>query len=549
MMRIVQPDGMMIDETGFSPTEVPGGRTCGCKHCRRQFKEQYGFEIPSDTSDESVWKNWDNEQWRAWQKFRVESVGRWAGKRRAAVDEVLGKTLFTACSSCPLQAFVPQLAGGDGEAFMQHGTIFFYESQPATPWSWRKVVAEGKYVDAFGPVILFVNTASISQAYWTHILGMAHGWCNHQWPEFNQWRVLPVVWQQKWQNIWLGNESIANVAVVYSAPTRTLSGKYVEPENDMTEYIGFAQALTEMHIPFDVVTALQLTPEKLSQYDLVILDYDGRRGDNFALADVFGVELVDSQRSIKLGDLTDLSAQSYSLAKDGLSIKTTDAKAMIKRRKDDKPVVTFNEYGKGKCAYAAFQLGTGWYMPQVGVGWYGEAGYWSDNREKDSKRIIEELIADFLTPPIETENVPEEVIVNTVRHNTRGYSGTIIHLVNALGTKFDEYALVPPETDFEFVNFPPLAEYLPDGERMKFTLTAKDVRDAYFISPDFKGAVKLDVAKVDEKSVRVELANLYRYGIIYLVQSDKDLVKQTTDKFLKEIPSAADFEIAYTAER
>ncbi len=583
MMRIVKPDGMMIDETGFSPTEVPGGRTCGCQHCRSQFTEQYGFEIPSDTSDVNVWKNWDNEQWRAWQKFRTESVGRWAGKRKAAIDEVIGETLFTACSSCPLQAFTAQLAGGDGETFMQHGTIFFYESQPATPWSWRKVVAEGKYIDALGPVILFVNTASVSQAYWTHILGMAHGWCNHQWPEFNQWRVLPVVWQEKWQNIWLGNESIANVAVIYSSPTRTLSGKYVEPENDMTEYLGWAQALTEMHIPFDVVTALQLTPEKLSRYDLVILpdtfclsqsqndvlrnfvknggnmiatdessvyDYEGRRGDNFALADVFGVELTGNQRAAKLGDLTGPAGERYPFAAGGYCIvEAADAQTMFKRASDDKPIVTVNEYGKGKCAYAALQLGTGWYMPQVGVGWYGEAGYWSDNREKSSKRIIEKLVGDLLTAPVKTENVPDEVIVNVVRHNTRGYSGTIIHLVNALGTKFEEYALVPPETDFEFVDYPPLGDYLPEGEKMKFNLKAHNVRAAYFISPDFKGAVRLNVRKIDKMNVEVELANLYRYGIIYLVQSDKDLIKETSNKILTEIPAAENFEIAYTSER
>ena len=64
-------DGIMTDDVQY----FGSGHACSCVHCRRLFREQTGYEIPSPGEGwESFWGDYDNPVYVAWEKFRRDSA-------------------------------------------------------------------------------------------------------------------------------------------------------------------------------------------------------------------------------------------------------------------------------------------------------------------------------------------------------------------------------------------------------------------------------------------------------------------------------------------
>ena len=123
-----------------------------------------------------------------------------------------------------------------------------------------------------------------------------------------------------------GDASAADVAVVYSQNT-LFNYDRQEPERYVDSIRGVEQALAEHHIPFDVISDRLLIPERLAKYRTIVLpstacmteeaaeslkkyvenggsvvatfetslyDPDGRKRDDFLLADLLGVSHADT---------------------------------------------------------------------------------------------------------------------------------------------------------------------------------------------------------------------------------------------------------------
>lgn len=68
-------DGVFLD----GPVMFPGG--CYCEHCRKKFKDQYGAELPS-------WGDWSNPLWKDFVDFREESMADFLRDAQKACLEV-----------------------------------------------------------------------------------------------------------------------------------------------------------------------------------------------------------------------------------------------------------------------------------------------------------------------------------------------------------------------------------------------------------------------------------------------------------------------------
>jgi len=112
------------------------------------------------------------------------------------------------------------------------------------------------------------------------------------------------------QEYYIQDRSAANVAILYSQDTLFYYGR----DNAKASYVeairGFEQALTDHHIPFDIISDRMLQSNKLAAYQTVILpstamyvegggnliatfetslfDTNGNKRDDFMLADLFG---------------------------------------------------------------------------------------------------------------------------------------------------------------------------------------------------------------------------------------------------------------------
>ncbi len=570
VMKETHADGMMIDEVAIIP---PTGTLCGCKYCRKLFKEQYGYEIP-DPKDKSVWKNWDSPRWRAWQEFRIQSVGEFRKKLKQVIDKHGPNMLFTGCYYNPLLAVNAYRSGGDPENYWQTVNIAFYECEPLSMWSWRNAVAEGKYLLAFGPTLFHSYSKSLSQQFFAWAFTLSNGFRTFLWPSVTGCKTIPLLWEKKWEDLFLGQKNFCNVAVVFSSPTRNLIGKYVW---SMGEYVGWTEALTEEHVPFDVVIASQLTAEKLRKYQRVILpdtaclsnnemdvlkdyvnaggtliatdesslyDETGAKRNDFGLKDVFGVSFRENISNGKIAFTSGKFSTKDTINYKGVlrKIQAIDNVSVIaKLEESDSPAIVMNEYGSGKSIYLNFRPGTKYFMPKVGNGWIGAGGYWFDNRNPDYKELMLRLVKNKITLPITTKNIPQEIIVNPFIHDYNGYKGISIHLLNCLGTRFEHYALVPSDPAYEFLDYPSPKQFIGENATMTIRLKAETVKQAYLISPDFFEVVKLKFSTSGNGFYDIEIPDLGRYEIIYLVTGKKDIVKDLGSVLVDKFPKVQPF--------
>jgi hypothetical protein len=581
VLKAVPLDGLMVDEVCIMP---PTGNFCGCIHCQDLFKKEYGYDIPSP-SEAGVWKNWSDPRWRAWQAFRIKSVGRFQGWLRKHLDAYGSGKLYTNCYCNPLIAHNTMLIGVCFETLRKEMNIGFYECEPLTVYSWRHAMAEGRYARGFGPTFFLSYSKSVSQQFFSWAFSLCNGFKTFLWPEFNQNRILPLNWEKKWEDILLGQDDLCDVAILFSSPTATLLGKY---SDCMTEYTGWAEALIEEHIPFRTVIASRMNSGMLRKYSLVILpdvaclsesemqilrnyvneggtlivtdesslyDGTGAKRSNFGLSDVFGVTYQGSMPSgtfvAKKNSLPEANKLFYKNSLQKIKLKPNEKTSVFARVKENQmPAIVQNQYGRGRAIYLAFRPGLNYFMPKVGRGWIGEGGYWRDNREPAYKNLMIQLVRqNLLQPSFYVENIPQEIIVNPYQHNYAGYEGISIHLMNCLGARFDRSAQVPNDPTYEFLNYPSPKTVLSQNQTMKVMFkTATAPRRAYMISPDFTSAVALNVTVREDKYSEIVIPDLGRYAIIYVVLSEKDPIRDTDIDIVDKIPPVEPFKIAESVQ-
>jgi hypothetical protein len=552
-------DGLMVDETEWLP---PKWSICGCKYCREKFKKETGYEVPQ-INEADVWGNFDNPRWRAWIDFRIRSMGDFLVKIKEVLNRFGKDKLFTGCYCDALYVSAAQFYGMDLEDMGRSFNTFFYECEPCNPWSWRYNIAEARYYLAFGPTFYLGYSNTKSQQFYNWAFAKANGLLSWIWPfPPRNLDIFPYQWEKKWEDIFLFAKPLCNIAICFSSPTKNLTK---DAENSVKEYIGWAEALLEEHIPYETIIASRLSKENLKKYSTVILadtsclsereietlkeyvkeggkliatyesslfDEKGNKRGNFGLGELIGLNyrgntMFSGHLSFSPSEIAkDIGKEITYKAQISLVEKMRNDVAVLGKFKEtNTPAVTLSTYGKGKVLYFAFRPGIEYFMPKVGSGRIGEGGIWQDTRNPECKKLMVNTVLYKTSLPLYTENIPIEVIVNPYIHQYEGYKGVSIHLLNLLGAKFKGFAKVPADANYEFLAYPSPKNYIPKGKAMKIKVKAEGVKNAYLISPDFEDVMKLKFY-VKDGYCEVEVPDLGRYEVIYLVQGDKDLIKE-----------------------
>ena len=503
--------GMMIDETAYGPAYTG----CGCDTCRRLFAERFGGAAPPKPDDPAVWGNVQAPLWRDWLRFRCDSI---RGNKAALKETVLAGlgegALFTSCNYNPASAHIPRLHGANQLEYPVD--LDFYECEPCHPWSWRHGIAEGKYLQSNGrPILLNGYSMSLSQAYFQMLLAAVMNWGNHQWSEFNQYRLIPPRWFRFWRPLNYGLESLAEVALVISPMDNVVSDYNEKHGNLPKEYFGWAQALTEAHVPFDVIRCDRLA-NCARRYRTLIIPNSLCWGDQ-------GVAAL--QAFLDGGGRVVASGRSFSLTETGVARRPSR--------------------WRGRMTQLAELHGERYYAPKIGRGWIGEGGAWLDERDPEAKaKMLAAALADG-EPPL-TTTLPPEVVVQGERQNYRGHQGVVLRLLNLTGTRAADggYA-VPGARDFEFIRYPEV----PGGH----TITVKvpgTVAHGWMVSPDFEGMVRLETRMLAGGRCQIRLPMFARYAVVYLATAG-DLPRELAPDFPAHdtLPPILPFEFRYCSVR
>ena len=76
MYRTTGIDGIMTDDVHY----YASGNSCACPACRKKFKEETGYDLPSPSNWADFAGNYDDPAFMAWQRFRMESTARFQRK-------------------------------------------------------------------------------------------------------------------------------------------------------------------------------------------------------------------------------------------------------------------------------------------------------------------------------------------------------------------------------------------------------------------------------------------------------------------------------------
>ena len=302
-------DGIFLD----GPVVYPG--CCHCEACRAGFAAAYGAEIPTQ-------EDWSDPRWRAFLRFREDSMARFVQEAGAAVRRV----------------------SPAGAVFCNAGTWHFGSSVARNPWVLEQVQdltgAEAFFHLRRDAVAYLLDSAQAAKflragqrpavVFTHHALGVWHyvglsplelkrsffqvaacgagNWFAVFAPalEHQREKTLAPVRQaygflEAHEDLFVGARSAARTALVHSqASSTTYASAYAAGSADVDEhdlglhvravsaqdarqrkqasdqllndeFAGFYYALTRDHVPFDVLRDLDLDAAVLARYDRVIL--------------------------------------------------------------------------------------------------------------------------------------------------------------------------------------------------------------------------------------------------------------------------------------
>jgi hypothetical protein len=507
-------DGLMVDETEWLPAEWT---VCGCEYCRRLFNEQTGYEIP-DYRDSTMFGNYDSPVFRAWLKFRFETMGNFLSEIKSVLDNIKKNMLFTGCYCEAMSPFVASYYGMDLEDMNRSLNFSFFECEPANPWSFRYNVAEASYYRAFGPSFYLGYSATPTQQFYNWAFAKTCGLTQWVFPQINI--EFPYLWEKKWEKVFMDDGVLCNTAIVFSSPAKNYFRNAYKTVN---EYQGWAQAMLENHIPFETVITTKLSSADLQKYSTLILPDVACMSDN---------EINEIREYVRSGGYIVATGRTSQYDETG-----------NKRREPGFTTLFNGDQGKGKAVYLEGMPGMEYFVPKIGGGRAGEAGVWKDDRNEDMRDMMIEMItANQSDPVVKTVNIDAQIVLIPYYQVSEGYKGISVHLLNCLGTRHEGMIMTPEDIAYEYTDYPSPNGFIKNGGKMKIAVRSDEVSKAYLISPDFVEVLSLDFT-MNNDYCEVTIPDLGRYEIIYLVTGEKDLISDILNgaPTTKEFPAIMPF--------
>lgn len=275
IMSLYQVDGIFTNRWD-------GSGICYCEHCRQNFADAYGMDLPTQVgADGDRWRSYVN-----WYQERLFAVWRlWDAEIRAMN---------------PAARFIPN-AGGGALSYLDMKTVgeladtLFADRQGRSgvmpPWSSGKDAKEYRAALGHKPVVGIFSVGIESEYRWKDSvqsdaetrIWVADGIANGLRPWFTKFagsvhdrRWLKTVadiyeWHHRAEPYLRNESSLARVAVVYSQQTAAFYGRGDAQAKVEDHTLGMYQALVEARIPFEMVHDRLLDLEHIRQFKLLIL--------------------------------------------------------------------------------------------------------------------------------------------------------------------------------------------------------------------------------------------------------------------------------------
>jgi hypothetical protein len=282
MVRRYDADGIWNNQGKFAAWDTDA---CYCPTCQRLFRESSGHAIPEK-------EDWDSPVWRQFNEWRYRRIAAWVQRMHQAIHEVKADAIFISAIQLAESLETIRPGGWDVDYWLEHQDVVAFECQRrnTAPW-WPGMQA--KYLAGIAPdkprwmtVSYFYpwwrlyaapeaeNRPWVAQQFangvnsWLHINGGLS-------PIFDRRGLAPMqeVFQRlgQWEGYFGEAKSAAQVALVFSRYTQDNYGRDDPYGRYMDSVRGYYAALSEAHIPFDVLSDKFLAADRLAQYRVLVL--------------------------------------------------------------------------------------------------------------------------------------------------------------------------------------------------------------------------------------------------------------------------------------
>lgn len=282
MTEVIREIMTLYRVDGIFANRWSGSGMCYCEHCRKNFRDFCGLELPrtADPRDPS------RRQYIVWRQQRLFELWRlWDGEIRRINPD--------AC-------FIPNTGGGalselDMKTVGELAPTLMADRQARRglmpPWANGKNAKEYRATLGRKPVVGIFSVGLEEPYRWKDSVqseaeiriwvadGVAHGmrpWFTKFCGVIHDPRWLKVVeeiydWHWRSERYLRNEESLARVALVYSQQTAAFYGGPRAQEKVEQHILGAYHALVEARIPFDMVHDRTLDPERIARYRVLIL--------------------------------------------------------------------------------------------------------------------------------------------------------------------------------------------------------------------------------------------------------------------------------------
>jgi hypothetical protein len=282
-------DGLMYDDIIF----FRGQYGCGCEHCRRKFRELFGYDLPAP--GEWPLDDYTSPLWRDWIRFRIRSTRDRVEQLRPKLPEDFA---FFTCACVGVLGLEDMHHAGT--SYEKHGVnVLFVEGgalayRDKPTWDrnffahWERLYVEKKYNRGVGasyhlaPFELHYPAQPDDGWFCWALTKMTGGnlWrCDANTyggmkyaDEFEQWQPQYDYfnWEASHEDLWRFVRPLAEVGLLFSAATKRNVGPDPQPHGE--EFAGWAQSLQRARIPFDAVVDRDLEDlDRLARLRVLIL--------------------------------------------------------------------------------------------------------------------------------------------------------------------------------------------------------------------------------------------------------------------------------------
>ncbi|MDB5902488.1 MAG: hypothetical protein JWM26_1366, partial [Betaproteobacteria bacterium] len=258
---------------------------CYCDTCRTLFRADSGSDIPAD-------EDWSNPVWRRFNQWRYERITAWVKRMHTEIHAAKPAAIFIAAVQLMESLDTIRPGGWDIDYWVPYQDVLTFECQRrnTAPW-WPGIQA--KYLSTLAPDKPRWMTASYFYPWWRLYASpeaenrpwiaqqFANGvstWLhiNGGYSDLFDRRGLEPMREvmnrlASWERYFAGAVSGARVAIVFSRHTQDNYGG-AKPHERYLDFIrGWYCALSEAHIPFDVISDKVLSAQRLSAYRVIVL--------------------------------------------------------------------------------------------------------------------------------------------------------------------------------------------------------------------------------------------------------------------------------------